>query len=182
MSGQRVGGDAAGAVRLAGGVLGVIVDVLGHGEDTYALGVRLLEDACASGSTDVKGTLTALHERHRGSRGAAVGVCFLDEATGELRYAGVGNTVLRCFGETEMRLVSQAGVLGERMRTPALQTIQLAGGDTILMYSDGVSSHFHASDYPNLRTEAPEQVAESVVRRFGKSHDDASCLVLRYTQ
>ena len=58
--------------------------------------------------------------------------------------------------------------------------MQLSDGDVVVMYTDGVKTHFSASEYPLLLTETPQKVAAKIVQRFGKAHDGASCLVMRY--
>ena len=105
----------------------------------------------------------------------------MDSASGRVSYAGIGNTAMRRFGKAETRLVSQAGVLGQNMRTPRPQTLQLEPGDLIVLYTDGVSDRFTADDYPGVLRHAPKQVASNIVQRFGKDHDDAACIAVRYS-
>jgi hypothetical protein len=47
------------------------------------------------------------------------------------------------------------------------------------MYSDGISDRFRADDYPQLGYQRAKMVAENLLARFGKQHDDASCVVVR---
>jgi hypothetical protein len=68
------------------------------------------------------------------------------------------------------------------MGTPVEEVLELSDGDVILMYTDGVRTHFTSSDLPRLRTDPPYSVAAGLVHRFGKWHDDASCVVVRYRQ
>ncbi|MGB0715826.1 MAG: SpoIIE family protein phosphatase, partial [Phycisphaerae bacterium] len=181
MFGQKVSGDAAFTVSTDSGVLAVIIDVLGHGPDAHELAVRMQDYLSRSVSGNVVAVLTDLHERFRGSRGAAVGLGYVDCSTGMLHYAGIGNTVIRRFGSHETRLVSRDGVVGGETRTPVEETLPLADGDVVVMYTDGVRSHFAAADYPALRHDSPDDVAGKIVDRFGKAHDDASCVVMRYS-
>jgi serine phosphatase RsbU (regulator of sigma subunit) len=109
-----------------------------------------------------------------------VGICAIDAASGRLDYAGIGNTTMRRFGKAETRLVSQDGVLGQNMRTPLHQTLQLEPGDLVVLYTDGVSDRFTADDYPGVLRHAPKEVASNIVQRFGKDHDDAACIAVRY--
>lgn len=178
--GETVSGDAAFFVKVANGLLAVIVDVLGHGEEANELAVRIQDYIRREASGDVVGLLCRLHDHLRGSRGAAVGLSMIEPANGRLRYAGIGNTIIRRFGESESRLVSRDGVVGGTMRTPVENVMQLTDGDVVVMYTDGVKSHFDASEYPRLRTDRPHAVAANIVHRFAKSHDDASCVALRY--
>jgi serine phosphatase RsbU (regulator of sigma subunit) len=160
--GELLSGDAVVIRPLEPGLFVAIVDVLGHGPEAHEL-------------THV---IDAQHLK--GSRGAAVGLCAIDAATGRIDYAGIGNTTLRRFGKTETRLVSQDGVLGQNMRTPLHQTLQLEPGDLIVLYTDGVSDRFTSDDYPGVLRHAPKEVANNIVQRFGKDYDDAACIAVRY--
>jgi serine phosphatase RsbU (regulator of sigma subunit) len=179
-SGEFVSGDAVVSRDLGQGLFVAIVDVLGHGPEAHEL-THIIEAYLGRyGSADVHGVMTRLHQHLRGTRGAAVGLCSIDAESGRVDYAGIGNTVMRRFGETETRLVSHDGVLGHNMRTPHPQTLQLAHGDMLVLYTDGVSDRFTAQDYPGVLRHPPSEVAKNIVQRFGKSHDDAACIAVRY--
>ena len=177
--GESLSGDAVVIRPLEQGLFVAIVDVLGHGPDAHELTLVIDEYLARHGDSDVSGLMTRLHQYLKGSRGAAVGLCAID-VSGRVDYAGIGNTVLRRFGMAETRLVSQDGVLGQNMRTPLHQTLQLEPGDVIVLYTDGVSDRFTSDDYPGVVRHAPKEVANNIVERFGKDHDDAACIAVRY--
>ena len=178
--GELVSGDAVVIRPLEQGLFVAIVDVLGHGPEAHELTHVIDAYLARYGSADVSGLMKRLHQHLKGTRGAAVGLCAIDATTGRIDYAGIGNTTMRRFGKTETRLVSQDGVLGQNMRTPLPQTLQLDPGDLIVLYTDGVSDRFTADDYPGVLRHAPKEVASNIVQRFGKNHDDAACIAIRY--
>jgi hypothetical protein len=51
----------------------------------------------------------------------------------------------------------------------------------IILYTDGVSDRFTLDDYPGVVRHAPKEVASNIIQRFGKDHDDAACLAVRYS-
>ena len=178
--GELLSGDAVVIRPLEQGLFVAIVDVLGHGPEAHEL-THVIDAYLASyGTSDVSGLMTRLHQHLKGTRGAAAGLCAIDITTGRLDYAGIGNTAIRRFGKAETRLVSQDGVLGQNMRTPQPQTLQLEPGDLIVLYTDGVSDRFTADDYPGVLLHTPKEVASNIVQRFGKDHDDAACIAVRY--
>jgi negative regulator of sigma-B (phosphoserine phosphatase) len=177
--GQRVSGDAVVTRVLEQGLFVAIVDVLGHGPEAHELTHVIDAYLVRYGSADVSAVMQRLHQHLKGTRGAAVGLCAIDSATRRVDYAGIGNTSIRRFGHTETRLVSQEGVLGQNMRSPLLQTLQMEPGDIIVLYTDGVSDRFTAQDYPGVVRHSSQEVASNIVQRFGKVHDDAACIAVR---
>ncbi len=179
--GEDVSGDTVVLRPLEDGLLVAIVDVLGHGRDAHELALVIEELLGRYGSADVAATMTNLHEQIKASRGAAVGLCAIDTAEGRAVYVGTGNTVMRRFGKTDTRLMSQDGILGQNMRTPRPQTLQLEPEDLIVLYTDGVSDRFTADDYPSISSQAPKDIVRTIIERFGKDYDDAACIAVRYT-
>jgi negative regulator of sigma-B (phosphoserine phosphatase) len=178
--GERVSGDAVVIRPLEQGLFVAIIDVLGHGPEANEL-THLIDAFLEHHATsDVSGLLTRLHQRLKGTRGAAAGLCAIDSTTGNLDYVGIGNTCIRRFGESETRLVSQDGVLGQNMRTPLLQSLKLESGDVLVLYTDGVSDRFTAAEYPGVLRHAPKDVVRIILDRFGKDYDDSACIVIRY--
>jgi serine phosphatase RsbU (regulator of sigma subunit) len=178
--GERVSGDAVVTVPAEQLTLIAIIDGLGHGVEAHAAALSAKEFLEASRDRDVVSLMAALHEHLRGSRGAAAGLCVVESATGALRYTGIGNTVIRRFGSQETRLVSRDGVLGQNARTPWLQRMTLEPRDVVLLYTDGVRDRFSLDDYRGLLFHEPDEVARTLLKRFGKDHDDAACIALRY--
>ena len=93
----------------------------------------------------------------------------------------MGNTTLRRFGSDESRLVSRDGVVGSRLPSSTrTQRLALADGDLLLLHTDGVRERFSQDDYPQILGHGAVAVCANVVRRFGKDHDDAACVAVRY--
>ena len=82
--GEIVSGDDAFILEVEQGFLAAIVDVLGHGEEADALAIRIRTFLTGIGSDALVDVLSRLHRECRGSRGAAVGLCFIETATGRL--------------------------------------------------------------------------------------------------
>jgi hypothetical protein len=50
----------------------------------------------------------------------------------------------------------------------------------LILYTDGISDRASFDDYPQIRYQTTSTIAETIVTRYGKSHDDATCIVGRY--
>jgi serine/threonine protein phosphatase PrpC len=179
--GEHVCGDVAVVISLERGLLLAVVDGLGHGPAAAAVSEVAVEWLRSRAHADVAGVVDGLSEKLRRTEGAAVGICYLDHASGRVTYAGIGNTVLRTFGSAdEGRLVSRDGVAGRTSIKAKAFSAQLRPGDLLLLYSDGVRAHFQLDDIPAIRTQEPAAIARTVVLRFGKVHDDAACIAARW--
>ena len=178
--GEAVSGDAVFVSQRGQGLLACIVDVLGHGPEASDLAQRIEAFLETQDGSDVAELMSRMHEEFRGSRGAAVGLCWLAPESATLIYTGTGNTALRRFSRTsDERLVSQDGVVGQNMRTPRPADLSLDAGDLIVLYTDGIQDRFSADLYPGITYQAPREVAHRLIERFGKDHDDAACIVMR---
>ena len=177
---EHVSGDAAVLRENGNLLLAAIVDVLGHGSEAHEVAVEAEKFLKAHWNDSVLSLMDSLQKHLAGTRGAGAGLCLVDRRSGLLRYAGIGNTVIRRFGCSEVRLLSRAGIVGGSRRTPKEEQMTLTPGDVVLLYTDGVRDRFQLQDYPQLLHHTAEAIAMTIIQRFGKQHDDATCIALRY--
>jgi hypothetical protein len=174
------GGDTTYVDELSNGLFLAIVDVLGHGTsaDTVRLDIEtfLRENAEA----DLTQVMTDLDQFLRGSIGAAAGLCHIDRVSGKVDYTGIGNTAARRFGGADTRLVSRDGVLGQTSPTPKIESLRMEPDDILVLYTDGIKTHFEVDEYPQILSDDAQTVADTVLRQFGKPHDDAACIVAKF--
>lgn len=177
---EYVSGDVA-VIREHGDMLlAGIADVLGHGPEAHAVAVEVEAFLEGYWNDSVVGLLDGLHRHLKGSRGAAAGLCLVNRRTGNLCYAGIGNTVIRRFGTDEVRLLSRPGIVGGERRTPSEERLQMSPGDVVVLYTDGIKDRFGLDDYPELLEHPAQSIVTTLVQRFSKDHDDASCIALRF--
>ncbi|MEO5360575.1 MAG: SpoIIE family protein phosphatase [Nitrospirota bacterium] len=162
----------------AGLLLGVI-DVSGHGPEAHLLAEQFGRKMMETISSDIEQQLLLLHGMAIGTRGAAVGLAFVNTASRRLLYAGVGNVHIRVVGARPWRGVSRDGIIGERMPGIFLQSVELEPGDIIVMASDGVSESARVSVLTRSSSLSATQIVKEVMLQAGKSTDDVSCVVVK---
>jgi negative regulator of sigma-B (phosphoserine phosphatase) len=177
--GERVSGDAAIVLEEPDGLFIALIDALGHGQEAHEVANIIVERLQAEDRSCLCSTLSRLHEILIGTRGAAAGIAHLNTGTGNLRYAGIGNTVIRRIGRKPMRLVSRDGTLGHIMRTPREEHMTVRAGDVVLFYTDGVQDHFDLRLYPAFEKDSATAISRNIVQLFGKAYDDAACIALK---
>lgn len=177
--GERVSGDWAFATQKDEWVFLAIIDGLGHGEHANQIAKVASEFLSYNWSPNVEKTLLKLHEQLKDTRGAAVGLATLNLNTKKLHYVGIGNTVIRRCGDSPLHLFSREGVVGERMRKPEEQIVEIHETDILFLYTDGISESFKFEQLLHIKDQSARLIAKTIVRKFGSQFDDATCLVLK---
>jgi serine/threonine protein phosphatase PrpC len=178
-SGQTRSGDAAVVQETDAGVFLAVVDALGHGPEANEVARLATASLRGNAGPDLARTFAALHQALRGSLGAAAGVCWYAAATGEARWIAVGNVALRTFGAVEARLAGRDGLVGHVLPTLREESVRLAPGGVLLLLTDGIRDRVTAEEYPGLLGDSATFLVRRVVERFGRDHDDATCVALR---
>ena len=157
-----------------------LVDSLGHGAAANATSMKIREYLDDHWRVDLTGLLDGLHAFARGGLGAAICLAHVSLGSGALRCLGVGNVRAWLLGSTDQRFVSRDGVLGHHYRTPVMQTAQLKSGDKLILASDGIQERLFTQCDRTALARDPDSLAEYLLRHYGKTHDDASCLVFEF--
>jgi serine/threonine protein phosphatase PrpC len=182
-SGERVSGDAALAIPRGDNLFLALIDGHGHGELANEVAVAAATWLEQNWTEDLEATFHGLHAALRGGRGAAASLALVEGRSGRGVGAGVGNVVTRTLGQREsLWLTSSDGVLGQSFRTPQVRPFALQEQHVLLMYSDGVSSGFSFEDYPQVSYLGPVAIARTVIRRFARVFDDATCIAVRFAR
>jgi anti-sigma regulatory factor (Ser/Thr protein kinase) len=156
-----------------------LIDGLGHGMGAYEVAMRARRLLAEEFDVDPVRAVERLGHGLKGSLGAAAAVVYFRAEERTLEFAGVGNVSLRHLGGRAISFHYAEGVLGGRMRTPTIQSMVMGPTDLVVMHSDGVSDRLARIPASDTRFQKPQDFARAIVEKYGKSHDDASCIVLR---
>jgi serine phosphatase RsbU (regulator of sigma subunit) len=178
--GEAVSGDGwaldwhAGRCRLA------VVDGLGHGPPAAAAARAALDALAARPDLAPDEALRLCHAALNGTRGAAMSVARLDPAAARLTYAGVGNVEARLWrAGAEARLIAYRGILGTSIRTLRAFDFDLGSDWLLVLYTDGVSTRFDLGELADAVRGDPQALANALLERWGRAHDDATVVALR---
>lgn len=181
--GERACGDAWAVTGSGPAWRAVLADGLGHGEEAARASdeaVRVFEEHAAETPADL---VQRMHQVLRSTRGAAALVLGGDAATGTMRACGVGNVSAAVVSEDGARQVTSVnGTLGHALRKVAEFVYTWPRTALLVAHSDGISSQLSLARYPGWKGRHPSLLAGLLWRDFGKAHDDATVLVLRYRE
>lgn len=174
-------GDGWAVIEASGGITVTVVDGLGHGVYASAAAdaaVATLADAPG----DLDGYLARANSGLRGTRGAAVAVCRLEPARGELRCLSVGNVrggILGCGGQRT--LIACRGAVGTCAAPPPTKIVSYSWppGATLVLWTDGLASHIDLAAYAELFGRDPAIAAAALHRDHSTDRDDSTVVVVR---
>jgi phosphoserine phosphatase RsbX len=177
-AGHDVCGDVCAIVPCAQGTLLCLADGLGHSPDAQAAAEQVCGYARTRADEPLETMLRGMSAALSGLRGAAVSVLLLLPEARRVLFAGVGNVELRAVSRERIAPPTTPGIVGQRMRSVRVWEYPLAEGDLLVLFSDGISSRFELADLAHLE---PQALAEGLVAKHHKTHDDACCVVAKVT-
>ena len=183
LPGERESGDLHLVKPVRAGVLVSVVDGLGHGAEAAAAARAAVAALNRHAQESVLPLLQRCHQALAGTRGAVVSVALFDRADGSMTWLGVGNVEgVLLYADAggrrgRERLVTRGGIVGSELPPLRAEVLAVAPGDTLVLATDGIQSGFA----DELTVDAPpQQLADQILARSGKSTDDALVLVARY--
>jgi anti-sigma regulatory factor (Ser/Thr protein kinase) len=178
--GETVCGDAWACRPAADGIAILVVDGLGHGPraaDAAREARQIFKES--PDNVPLAEMLERLHRGLRSTRGAAAAVAHIVPDRGVLTYAGVGNIAgVILGGDRPQALVSHGGILGHEVRRVQEFTYRWPPGSTLVLHSDGLTSHWGLDAYPGVIRCHPAVVAGVLYRDFRRPHDDVTVVVV----
>jgi anti-sigma regulatory factor (Ser/Thr protein kinase) len=158
----------------------LVVDGLGHGQsaaDAADAGRRAFAESRATGPVEA---MLEVHAALRATRGAAAAVAWMDFERRQVRFAGIGNIAALIYdGRDTRHMASLPGIVGHDVRSVKEFTYAWPRGATLLLYSDGISTHWGPGAYDALLSRDPSLLAGVLYRDWSRGRDDATVLVIR---
>lgn len=159
----------------------MVADGLGHGHgaaEAAAVAVAVFPDIDQMSPASA---LAQFDAAARTTRGMALSIVTIDEASRTVHFGGVGNVdarVLHSHGSKNSHLVPQNGIVGHAMPTVRPTEAPWPIGSRLIVHSDGVSARWHIDSYPGLMGVHPALMAGVLFRDFARERDDATLLVI----
>ncbi len=186
MPDQSSSGDRCLVLAFPDGALLAVIDGLGHGGEAAHAAECALEVLNAHPRDSVLSLMRRCHEALRPTRGAVLSLAQLHYADHAMTWIGVGDveavlaraTPDHAAAEKEFLLL-RGGVVGSQLPPLYAGVVPMIPGDMLIFYTDGMQSLFCES-LDHLSQQSPQALADDLLRRYGKTSDDALVLVARY--
>mgnify|MGYP002629477697 CR=1 FL=1 len=156
-----------------------VIDGLGHGIEANLASERAKEQIILKTDLPLDNLMNHVHNSLRGTRGAVIGIAQINTETNKLYFSGIGN--IECFvitAEGKKTPLSFGGIMGHNMRTPRVFEFDFKPGNTVCMYSDGITTRW---SHESLNwSDAPQKNADYILNNYSRFNDDATILIIRY--
>lgn len=159
----------------------MVADGLGHGplaaEASHAAAQIFIKVEDQSPSE----MLAAMHAALRATRGAAISITRMDQAAGQIQFAGVGNVAgtIVDANQSLRRMVSNNGTIGHIAKHMRSFIYPIGDAVLVVLASDGLGTAWRMDAYPGLSSHHPTLIAGVLYRDFGRTRDDVTVLVCR---
>ena len=173
-------GDQGGYWQSDGKTTLCIADGLGHGIEAEKAAQAAIEFVARHFLEPLPDVFAGCNVAIRSTRGVAMGIAVIDEDTGTLTYAGIGNTRAMIVGADIVRLVSNHGIVGGGYKTLLPRGVSLMPGDLVVLSTDGLPEIIDMSGYGTDLRRDVHLLAEKIIRDWRRETDDAAVLVCRY--
>lgn len=174
-----VNGDMGLVLGLGDRWLICLVDGAGHGLEAHQISEKLRLCIVKHQNKELVSIMNIMDDLARGTPGGVAILASLNTARSEIDYVSVGNVGFKKFGRKNLNLISQDGVLGYAIRTSRKNRLPVSKGDVLIFHTDGICSHFDLMDYPNILKDDVNTIGQTLIKKFGKRNDDATCIVLK---
>ena len=159
----------------------MVADGLGHGAAAHEASRQAIATFQREHELSPARVIEDVHGALRATRGAAVAMIAVDLDRGVARYAGVGNiaAVIINANGTRQSLISQNGTAGHTIPRIQEYNYPVAARATLIMYSDGLGTHWDMASYPGLLNRHPSIIAAVLYRDFSRKRDDVTVVVVK---
>ncbi len=182
VAGETVCGDNWASVARDGSAFLMVADGLGHGRMAAVAADEAVRVFLRHRSREPQVILESIHEALRGTRGAAIAIARFDFELGVVRYAGIGNiggVIAHPHDRKSTNLVSQNGTVGFMFRRIHTFEYEWTDDCVLLMFSDGLATHWSLEKYPGLHQRNPTVIAGVLYRDHKRKRDDVTVVATR---
>ncbi len=158
-----------------------VIDGLGHGPEAERAAKEIAGYVGQNLDASPQSLLAGANQAARDTRGAAVGLAFVDLEKRLLTYVGVGNTralLLEAEARRPKVLQNTNGIVGAGYQKLNPETVFFEPDDLLFLYTDGFPVHVDLSQLAD-QEEHLENLANEFLQRWALGTDDAAVLVAR---
>lgn len=175
---EEYNGDGYFLKYFDGKTLAVVIDGLGHGINASEATVKAQQSLAENYDKPLSIIIGDLHERLKKTRGVAISLALINDAKCVLEYLGIGNVLTKQFNQKVSKTyVNYNGTVGHVLGSFRVLEYPWTKGSVLIMTSDGISSNYEPQNISVFWDKNPIIIANSILKNYGRTIDDATVLV-----
>lgn len=116
----------------------------------------------------------------RGTRGCVMALARFDWGAGRVTFGSVGNIETRVIGvSAPLNFMVHRGIIGVNAPDPHVTEHSWSIDDILLIFTDGIITHWSWGDFQDLESLPAQQVAQKLLRSLARENDDATIMVIK---
>jgi anti-sigma regulatory factor (Ser/Thr protein kinase) len=155
-----------------------VIDGLGHGVKAHEATMAAKQYVERHFDNSLESIFEGAERACRGTRGVVMALARFDWTEGTVTFGSVGNVNYKTDGDVDVRFVTRRGVVGGNGPDPVVTTADWNPEDRLVLFSDGVGSHWEWREHPRLLDDSATAIARGLLDAHGKDHDDATVVVV----
>lgn len=182
--GMQVNGDGFIVQSFGKSLLVGVIDGLGHGQLAHEATEKIRQYVQAHHQLDLPLIFQGAHRAAQASRGGVMSLVRLEwaEERTQLYSGALGNIEARVYSEGMETLPVKRGILGGQLATPRFLRGEFGERQILVLFSDGVTSHWDASHRDLLATTPASLGARQLLWQLAKDHDDATVVIVKHSK
>lgn len=177
---ETVNGDAFVVKQSGNDVLVGVIDGLGHGEHAHLAAQTAREYVETHFDLPLDQMFRGVDRACRGTRGVVMALARFDCGRACIVAASVGNIETRVFPSSRTNYFEvRRGIIGLNAPKPIVKENSWPVENVLLLYSDGLRTHWSWDDFPELPKKPASEIATALLRALGKDDDDATVVVVK---
>jgi anti-sigma regulatory factor (Ser/Thr protein kinase) len=175
---ETVNGDSFVIRRWDEQALVGVIDGLGHGADAHEASRAATEYVESHYDNSVASIFEGTERACRGTRGVVMALARFDWSADTVTVGAVGNINHKTNSGSDLTVIPRRGVVGSNGPDPKVTQSDWRPGDQLVLFSDGIDSHWNLSKERTAKGESATETARRLLDEYSKPHDDATVLVV----
>ncbi len=177
---DQINGDAFVVMQWSESVLVGVIDGLGHGQLAHRASQTARQYVENHYDLPLDKIFLGMGRACRATRGVVMALARFDWDQHRLLFGSIGNIEVRVFPKSaRFDFVVRRGVIGLNAPHAVITEHSWPFENMLVMHSDGVSTHWDWTDFPNWTNRGAADMANDLLRAKAKAEDDATVVVVR---
>jgi len=177
---MEVNGDAFVIKEWEESALAAVIDGLGHGQFAHRAAVKAAQYVETHFDRPLDDIFRGVGLSCRATRGVVMAVALINWSLRKLSLANVGNVEVRMVNSPQPPSFRvRRGVIGLNAPNPVITEHDWHEDNILIIHSDGLRSHWTWKDFAALEPEPSTVIAQRMLHRLARDHDDATVLVVK---